>query len=217
MPAPSLAPGWAAIGRQLRKPSGVGGYLIGWLMGMLNRQSNAIAIRALQVTPHDAILDLGVGPGRAAEALNAMAPRGYILGVDHSSSILLQAARRNRRAIAQRRLYLQCARFDALPYRTNSVDRILATHVIYFMSENASEIREARRVLRPQGRMAIVAVDKSAMAKWRFAHPSTHRHFGLHELSTLLVRGGFEVSSIEMSRIGLPFGIPGLLAVATKR
>jgi ubiquinone/menaquinone biosynthesis C-methylase UbiE len=185
-------------------------------MGMVNRESNAIAIRALEISPHDAILDLGIGPGRTVETLTAMAPQGCVLGVDHSASMLAQAARHNKRPIGQRRFYLQRACFDALPYRTESIDKILAAHVVYFMNENASELREARRVLRPGGRIAIVAIDKSVMAKWKFAHSSTHRLFGLHELSILLLHGGFEMSAVAISRIYLPFGIPGLLAVATK-
>jgi len=67
------SPIWAAIGRQLRNPSGFGGRLMARLMAAANRRSNRIAIRALACSPGDTILDLGCGSGPAVKALADMA------------------------------------------------------------------------------------------------------------------------------------------------
>jgi ubiquinone/menaquinone biosynthesis C-methylase UbiE len=208
---------WAAIGGQLRHPSGLAGGLIGRLMGVVNRQSNRIAIGALEIRPGDTILELGVGPGIAVATLAGLAQQGRVVGIDHSPTMLAQAARRNRRAIAGRGVHLLLGRFAALPFATESVDRILAVHVAYFIGADASEIREARRVLRPGGRVAIFATDKSTMASWGFTRSGHHRLFDRDEIAGLLSTGGFATDEIAVAEVSLPFGIAGLLAVATKR
>jgi ubiquinone/menaquinone biosynthesis C-methylase UbiE len=208
------SPLWAAIGRQLRNPSGFGGRLIGRLMALANRRSNGIAIRALDCSPDDTILDLGCGSGPAVKVLAAMAGQGLILGIDHSETMLARALRHNRYAIRHGRVRLLRGRIDALPCRDNTIDRILAVHVVYFAG--AAAVREARRVLRPGGRIVIVATDRSAMARWTFAQPSTHELFDLPGLADLLVRGGFATSEISVTPIKLAFGVQALLAIATK-
>jgi ubiquinone/menaquinone biosynthesis C-methylase UbiE len=198
----------------LRHPSGFGGRLIGRLMAIANRRSNGIAIRALDCSPDDTILDLGCGSGPAVKVLAAMAGQGLVLGIDHSETMLARALRHNRYAIRHGRVRLLRGRIDALPCRDNAIDRILAVHVVYFAG--AAALREARRVLRPGGRIVIVATDRSAMARWTFAQPSTHELFDLPGLADLLVRGGFATSEISVTPIKLAFGVQALLAIATK-
>jgi ubiquinone/menaquinone biosynthesis C-methylase UbiE len=205
---------WAAIGRQLRNPSGFGGRLIARLMAVANRRSNRIAIRALDCSPDNTILDLGCGSGPAFRVLAEMAGQGLILGLDHSEIMLAQASRRNRRAVRQRRVHLVRGRIDALPWRDNTIDKILAVHVVYFAGE--AGVCEARRVLRPGGRIVIVATDQSAMTRWKFTRSSTHELFDMRGLADLLVRGGFATSEISVTQIKLAPGVLGLLAIATK-
>ena len=208
------SPIWAAIGRQLRNPTGFGGRLIARLMAVANRRSNRIAIRALNCSPDNTILDLGCGSGPAVSLLAGMAGQGLIWGLDHSEIMLAQALRHNRHAVRQGRVHLVRGRIDALPWRDDTIDKILAVHVVYFTGE--SGVREARRVLRPGGRIVIVATDRSAMTRWKFTQSSTHVLFDARGLADLLVRGGFAANEISVSQIKLAFGVLGLLAIATK-
>jgi ubiquinone/menaquinone biosynthesis C-methylase UbiE len=205
---------WAAVGRQLQNPSGFGGRLIARVMAVANRRSNRIAIRALDCSPDNTILDLGCGSGTAVRLLAGMAGQGLILGLDHSETMVVQASFHNRHAVRQGLVHLLRGRVDALPWRDNSIDKILAVHVVYFAGE--AGVREARRVLRPGGRIVIVATDQSVMTRWKFAQASTHELFDLPGLTDLLMRGGFATSEISVTPIKLAFGVLGLLAIATK-
>jgi SAM-dependent methyltransferase len=205
-----------AIGEQVRKPSGRLGRLIGPLLGVANRQSNRIAIDALKIASEDTVLELGVGPGRAISALAAMAHHGRVFGIDHSMTMLAQAARRNRRAISLGRIHLLCGRLAALPFKAESIDKILAVHVAYFVGGDAAEILEARRVLRPGGKIAVFVTERSTMTRWRFTGIGSHRLYDRDELGQLLSTGGFQANDIMIFKIRMPFGVAGLLAIATK-
>ena len=207
---------WLAIGRQLRDPSGFPGRLIGHAMAVANWQPNRIAIEALEVAPDDVVLELGFGPGRAVGELASSIVTGRILGIDQSATMLAQASRYNRRAIKSGRIELRRGHFDALPWPSASIDKILAVNTVYFFRRDAGEIREARRVLRPGGTMAIYATDKSVMARWRFFGPDTHQTFDRDDLVELLRTGGFNDDDITVNRADVGFGIAGLLAVARK-
>ena len=94
-----------------------------------------------------------------------------MLGIDSSPDMLAQAGHCNRRAIAEGRVQLHLGRFDALPWPSGSIGKILAVNVVYFFSEGGDEIREARRVLAPGGLMAVYATHKDTMQHWKFAGP----------------------------------------------
>jgi SAM-dependent methyltransferase len=108
-------------------------------------------------------------------------------------------------------------RIDALPLESGSIDKILAVNVVYFFDEYGSELREARRLLKPGGKMAIYATNKSDMAHWKFAGPDTHRLFGPDELALLIVRGGFDRDEFSIREIPVAFGVAGLVATVSKR
>lgn len=125
-----------------------------------------------------------------------------------------QASRLNRRAIKDGRVRLVQGRLDALPWQGGTVDKCLAVHVAYFM--DANEVREARRVLRSGGKLAVLVTGTAAMAHWKFAPPITHRQFTASGLTNLLVDGGFSCEEISVQSVSLGMAIPGLLALATK-
>jgi ubiquinone/menaquinone biosynthesis C-methylase UbiE len=207
---------WKMIGQQLVHPCGIVGRLVGQAMAQINRQPNRIAIDALEIDPGETVLELGFGPGRAIRTLASMVPKGQVLGIDQSEVMCEQASRYNKRAIRKGRVELQQGRFDLLPWGADTVDKILAANVVYFFRADAGEIREARRVLRPGGTMAIYATDKSTMAAWRFCTPATHRTFDHEDLMAFILSGGFTDGEVVVFPISFALRVSGLLAVCRK-
>ena len=208
---------WHRIGRQLAHPKGYAGRIAGSAMGIANRRANALAIDALRIAPHDDILELGFGPGHAIERLAALAPFGTIYGVDRSAVMLDQARKRNAAAMRCGRIHLKQCEFDSIPLPDSSVDKILAVNVIYFWADAGRILREARRVLRPDGLVSIYATDASAMRHWKFAGPETHRLFDADGLAEALHRGAFDRDRVDVVRIKAGPGVAGLIARIEKR
>jgi ubiquinone/menaquinone biosynthesis C-methylase UbiE len=207
---------WKSIGRQLVHPRGITGRLVGQAMAQVNREPNMLAINALKIEPADTVLELGFGPGRATRTLTSMVPQGRVFGIDQSAAMLGQASRHNKRAILSGRVQLQQGRFDSLPWGAETVDKILAVNVVYFFRSDAGEIREARRVLRPGGMIAIYATDKSTMAGWSFCTPETHRTFDRNDLMAFILSGGFTDTEVVVRSLALSFHISALLAICHK-
>lgn len=69
---------WISIGQQLRKPAGFGGRLLARAMGLVNEQSNRIAVAVLDITVNDTVLELGFGAGRTIKALASAATEGRV-------------------------------------------------------------------------------------------------------------------------------------------
>jgi ubiquinone/menaquinone biosynthesis C-methylase UbiE len=186
--------------------------MIAAIMVIANRGSSRIAINALENKPGDVVLELGCGGGHAIHALDAQRSAQCIFGIDHSITMLKQAALLNSAGVREHHVQLLRGRIDALPLRDNSIDKILAAHVVYFA--DATAIREARRVLRAGGRMVLVATDRAAMQHWRLEN--SHRLYNAHDLARLLAEGGFTPNELTITAVPLMGGVPGILAIANK-
>jgi SAM-dependent methyltransferase len=214
-PRPFLDTLWRGIGEQLRHPSGLPGRIVGSLMGFANAKPNALAIATLNLRDGESVIELGCGPGHALQALLRLPRLKQAIGLDWSETMLAQAARRNRAALKFGRLKLARGDFAELPFADESADAVLAVNVIYFMSE--SSVSEARRVLRPGGRLVVYATHGSTMRHWPFASRHSHQLFDSKRLAALLAEIGFARESIHIEDVDAGFGVKGLLAVATKQ
>jgi SAM-dependent methyltransferase len=208
---------WREIGRQFRRPEGLGGLVMGRVMEAINRAPNREAIAALDIAPADVVVELGYGPGCAIEALARRASLGRIYGADPSAAMFAAAARRNREAIASSRVVLTQGQIQDLRLNAETVDKILGVNVVYFFDVEGGELREARRLLKPGGKLALYATDESVMRRWKFVGADTHRLFGRDDLALLLARAGFAPDEIVIRDVEVALGVAGLVAVATKQ
>lgn len=213
-PAPNRL--WERVGRQLRHPTGFGGRVAGALMARVNAVPNRAAIDFLEVAPDDDVLEIGFGPGEGVARLAELAPMGRVCGIDASHEMFAAAARRNRAAIARRHVRLVEGYFRALPWRAGAFSKVLAVNVAYFFGDDARELSEIHRVLRPGGGVAIYATSAATMRRWPFAGGETHRHLDEMTLRSMLSRGGFASADIEINQVRLAMGVSGLVARAKR-
>ena len=109
--------------------------------------SELLALRALVPWTGEG-LEIGVGTGRFA------APLGIGTGLDPSAAMLARAAGRGIRVVE--------GRAEALPWADATFDHALVVTTLCFVDDAAAMIAEARRTLRPGGRLVLGFVDRGS-------------------------------------------------------
>jgi ubiquinone/menaquinone biosynthesis C-methylase UbiE/DNA-binding HxlR family transcriptional regulator len=128
---------------------------------------------ALADRPFRSLLDLGTGTGRILEMLGPDIERG--LGIDFSLDMLALARARLDRAGLRHCSVRQGDIYD-LPLPRDSFDVVVVHQVLHFLDDGARAIREAARVLRPQGRLLVVDFAPHDLEFLREEH--AHRRLG---------------------------------------
>jgi ubiquinone/menaquinone biosynthesis C-methylase UbiE/DNA-binding transcriptional ArsR family regulator len=103
--------------------------------------------------PVGALLDLGTGTGRMLELFAPLAARA--VGVDASAEMLAVARAHLERAGIRNAVVRQGDLF-ALPVEPGAYDLVIIHQVLHYLDDGARALREARRALRPGGRLLVV-------------------------------------------------------------
>jgi SAM-dependent methyltransferase len=115
----------------------------------------AALVTKLDPQPGESVLDLGTGPGEPAMTIaRAVAPSGRVVGVDLSErmvSLATETARARRLSNIEFRA-MDCGKLD-LPDGT--FDGVVSNFGFQIFTDPEAAAREARRVLKPGGRIAV--------------------------------------------------------------
>ena len=123
--------------------------------GVADQVADAI-LRCVGAGPNTRFLEVGIGTGRIALPL-ILAGYAYC-GIDLSAS-MLGTLRRKLTGHPERRTRTGLALADAmsLPLRAGAVDVVLMIHLLHLVDDHVCTLHEARRVLRPGGRIIVSA------------------------------------------------------------
>src|SRR5262245_14693096 len=150
------------IASQFARPRGPIGRLAGMIMAYENRERNAWAVSLLKVQPTDRVLEIGFGPGLAIARVAVLATHGFVAGVDHSPTMVRVATERNAAAVRNRRVTLQHGSVLALPFESDSFNKVLAVNSLHHWPDPLGGLREAWRVLMPGGSLLVVEQPRAA-------------------------------------------------------
>jgi SAM-dependent methyltransferase len=189
---------------QLRKPSKWFGRL--FLKNMNQRHSEVTdwGLGHVQIGEQRAILDVGCGGGRTLAKLAERAPRAKVVGVDHAAGSIAESRAHNAALIAAGRVEVERTSVDHLPGPDAQFDLATAVETHYYWPDLVGGLREIRRVLRPGGKLVLIAetyrdgplgwLTKIAMAPMRAAVLTADEH------RKRLAAAGFDAIEISTDR-----------------
>jgi ArsR family transcriptional regulator len=166
----------------------------------------------LLLPPMD-VADLGCGEGYLTIEAARWARR--VIAIDRSAEVLARG-----RALAARRrvsnVVWKRGALESLPLRDDSVDLALFSQALHHADDPDAAIVEARRVLRPGGRVLVLDLREHAEAWVRSKLGDRWLGFDDERLRGLLTDAGFEAVGVRVGsrRPGDPFTV--LVATGTK-
>ena len=186
------------------------------------RKAVSAGLDLLAAAPGEMILEIGYGTGHSVVTLaRAVGSTGHVHGIDISEGMRRVASRRLRKAGLADRATLTSGDAIHLPYEDGTFDGAFLGFVLELFDtpEIPVALCECRRVLRPGGRIVVVAMQRQtpprfAQRLYEWAHRRLPRLVDCRPIDTVqpLTAVGFTVASVRELTI---FGLPVQVALGT--
>jgi demethylmenaquinone methyltransferase/2-methoxy-6-polyprenyl-1,4-benzoquinol methylase len=160
-------------------------------------------LKLLATKPGEKVLEIGFGTGHCVvELANAVGADGLVCGVDLSDKMVEMAQELVAAAGLAERVELKQGDGESIPYPDATFDALFTSFTLELFDtpEIPKFLAECKRVLKPGGRFAVVAVSKlgkdGIIIK---AYEWTHRHFpNLVDCRPIYVKAALEAAGFNI-------------------
>lgn len=142
-------------GRQVKKPTRFVGRLFAWLMNSSHATLTDWALTHLEINKDARVLDVGCGGGRTIERLAGIVAAVY--GIDYAAGSVAASRTHNRRLIEEGKVFVEQASVSRLPFADSFFELVTAVETQYYWPDTSNDMQEILRVLKPGGRLMVVA------------------------------------------------------------
>jgi SAM-dependent methyltransferase len=192
------------IARQLSCPSGLPGRIIGGLMNRRNLRMNSFAVKRLELTPRDRVLEIGFGGGVALPAL--LSGARYVAGLDRSRDVVCRARERYAAAVAEGRAEFRVGAVESLPFVSKSFEKVCTVNTVYFWGSLERGFGEIYRVLTCGGTAVVGFLPKQWMDRMGVPEDIFTART-LEEVTDALFRAGFARVRAERPEEATPWSV----------
>ena len=138
-----------------RKPAGLGGKLMVFMMNIGHSALSSWGLRFLPLAADANVLDCGCGGGANIKKLLRRCPQGIVKGIDYSPVSVEKARRLNEEALYRGRCVVWQGSVERMIFAKDWFDAATAFETVYFWPDLTNCFRELYRVLRPGGTFLI--------------------------------------------------------------
>jgi SAM-dependent methyltransferase len=128
------------------------------MLAGMNRGHQKMALwcidTCMDLSGSEDVLDIGCGGGQnIANFLKRTG--GKVYGMDYSPTSVAKSLKKNKRAVAGKRAVIVQADVAAIPFENSAFDVAIAFETIYFWEDIIAGFKEAKRVLKPNGKFVV--------------------------------------------------------------
>lgn len=152
------------LANQARQPSGWFGRIVApRIFDKTNGPMEQFGLKVMNLNKDDRILEIGFGQGRMISKMASRLNDGKVCGIDISDEMVEVAGKRNDHWIQNNKVELRKASIAEIPYPDNHFDKVFTCNTIYFWPNPEKNIKEVKRVLKPEGTFFCAFRDKDLM------------------------------------------------------
>jgi len=139
-----------------RMPQGRFGAFWARIMNIGHGDVTRWGLSHISINKDDTILDIGCGGGKTVYTLATIATEGEVYGIDYSEVSVAVSTKINKRLIDAGRVKILHASVEALPFSDDTFNFVIAVESYYFWPDLINNLREIRRVLKPNGSVILI-------------------------------------------------------------
>jgi len=179
-----------ALGKQLRKPSGLFGRLVSKMMNIRNREFYEKTIRELDLRSGDKIYEIGYGPGLGVSLIANSTLDCSISGIDFSELMFSKATIRNKKFIDNGIVNLRHGNLLTVDIDNEKYDKIFCVNVIYFWDDLNKVFDKIYSMLNNGGMYCIFMTHKKEFEKLKFTKDFCK--YSIEQVESELKKVGFK-------------------------